>query len=55
MREQIISAAKDEKIRESALHKLTEVKMHLPMAIPGYTDFFCSLEHCTNVGVDLTP
>ncbi|OQV02205.1 hypothetical protein CLAIMM_07440 isoform 2 [Cladophialophora immunda] len=22
--------------------------MHLPVAIPEYTDFFCSLEHCTN-------
>lgn len=24
--------------------------MHLPVAIPEYTDFFCSLEHCNNVG-----
>ena len=25
--------------------------MHLPVSIPEYTDFFCSLEHCSNVGV----
>ena len=23
--------------------------MHLPVTIPEYTDFFCSLEHCSNV------
>jgi fumarylacetoacetase len=48
-REQIISAARDGKIPQSSLHKLAEVKMHLPVFIPGYTDFFCSLEHCSNV------
>ncbi|KIW88388.1 fumarylacetoacetase [Cladophialophora bantiana CBS 173.52] len=47
-RDQIISACKDGKIPDSGLHKLSEVKMHLPVAIPEYTDFFCSLEHCTN-------
>ena len=51
-REQIISAAKDGKIPESSLRKLADVKLHLPVAIPDYTDFFCSLEHCQNVGFD---
>ncbi len=52
-REQIITAVKDGKIPESSLHKLADVKLHLPVNIPDYTDFFCSLEHCQNVGLDL--
>jgi fumarylacetoacetase len=51
VREQIISAAKDGKIPDAALHRLSEVTMHLPVSIPEYTDFFCSLEHCINVSV----
>ncbi|KAJ9605801.1 hypothetical protein H2200_009650 [Cladophialophora chaetospira] len=47
-REEIISAAKDGKIPESSLYKLADVKMHLPVNVPDYTDFFCSLEHCQN-------
>lgn len=52
-REQIISAAKDGKIPDSSLHKLTDVKMHLPVDIPDYTDFTTSLEHCQNVSIAL--
>ena len=30
--------------------KQTDVVMHLPVHIPGYTDFYSSKEHATNVG-----
>ena len=28
-----------------------DVKLHLPIAVAGYTDFYSSKEHATNVGV----
>lgn len=49
VREQIIAGCKDGKIPSECLHKLTGVKTHLPVYVPGYTDFYCSLEHCQNV------
>ena len=49
MREQLISALKDGSLPEEIAYKLSEVQLHLPVNIPGYTDFFCSLEHCQNV------
>ncbi|MDO5768882.1 MAG: fumarylacetoacetase [Psychrobacter sp.] len=33
-----------------ALFKQSEVRMHLPIQVPGYTDFYSSKEHATNVG-----
>lgn len=33
-----------------AIHPLNEVRMHLPVDIPNYTDFYSSEEHATNVG-----
>lgn len=36
--------------RKKIFFKQTEVKMHLPVHIPGYTDFYSSKEHATNVG-----
>ncbi|KIX07964.1 fumarylacetoacetase [Rhinocladiella mackenziei CBS 650.93] len=48
VREQIISAWENGNLTPDCLHQLTSVKMHLPVDIPGYTDFFCSLEHCQN-------
>jgi len=40
----------------AALRKLTvipfsQAKLHLPIAVAGYTDFYSSKEHATNVGV----
>ena len=32
-------------------HKQSAVKMHLPVAIGDYTDFYSSIEHATNVGM----
>ncbi|CAO3690570.1 unnamed protein product [Rhizopus microsporus] len=36
---------------EKALIPLSSVKMHLPAQIGDYTDFYCSREHATNVGI----
>ncbi|KAI7866484.1 fumarylacetoacetase [Mucor mucedo] len=36
---------------QKVLIPLTEVKMHLPAKIGDYTDFYCSREHATNVGI----
>ena len=33
------------------LHPLSEVKIHMPMKVEGFSDFMCSLEHITNVSV----
>lgn len=37
-------------LREKIFFKQSDVKMHLPVHIPGYTDFYSSKEHATNVG-----
>ncbi|RII83045.1 fumarylacetoacetase [Neopusillimonas maritima] len=37
-------------LRERCLVPSTRVQMHLPVQIPGYTDFYSSKEHATNVG-----
>ena len=34
-----------------ALVPMADVKLHLPIAVAGYTDFYSSKEHATNVGV----
>ncbi len=40
----------DAALREQVLVAMDTVTMHLPVAIPGYTDFYSSKEHATNVG-----
>ena len=43
---------RDNKIlRERALVPMAQAKLHLPIAVAGYTDFYSSKEHATNVGV----
>ena len=37
-------------LRERALVPMRDVTLHLPIDIPGYTDFYSSREHATNVG-----
>lgn len=37
-------------LREKIFFKQSDVTMHLPVHIPGYTDFYSSKEHATNVG-----
>jgi fumarylacetoacetase len=41
----------NEKLRQRALVPMADVKLHLPIAVAGYTDFYSSKEHATNVGV----
>src|ERR1700710_530557 len=41
----------NEKLRKRALVPMTNAKLHLPIAVAGYTDFYSSKEHATNVGV----
>jgi fumarylacetoacetase len=38
-------------LRERALVPIASVKLHLPITVAGYTDFYSSKEHATNVGV----
>ncbi|MFJ5383867.1 fumarylacetoacetase, partial [Cupriavidus sp. CER94] len=37
-------------LRDKALVPMSAAKLHLPVDIPGYTDFYSSREHATNVG-----
>lgn len=37
-------------LQDKALFKQDDVTMHLPVHVPGYTDFYSSKEHATNVG-----
>jgi fumarylacetoacetase len=41
----------NENLRKRALVPMADVRMHLPIAVSGYTDFYSSREHATNVGV----
>jgi fumarylacetoacetase len=41
----------NEALRERALVPMRTVKVHLPITVAGYTDFYSSKEHATNVGV----
>jgi len=38
-------------LRERALVPRSQARLHLPIAVTGYTDFYSSREHATNVGV----
>ncbi len=38
-------------LRALALLPMADVKLHMPIAVAGYTDFYSSREHATNVGV----
>ena len=37
-------------LRRKALFNQADVTLHLPLHVPGYTDFYSSKEHATNVG-----
>jgi fumarylacetoacetase len=41
----------DAPLRRRALVPMADARMHLPIAVAGYTDFYSSKEHATNVGV----
>ncbi len=38
-------------LRSRALVPMADIKLYLPIAVAGYTDFYSSREHATNVGV----
>ena len=38
-------------LRRLALVPMAQAKLHMPIAVAGYTDFYSSKEHATNVGV----
>jgi fumarylacetoacetase len=40
----------NETLRRRALVPMADVKLHLPITVSGYTDFYASKEHATNVG-----
>ncbi|KAK4508624.1 hypothetical protein PRZ48_002363 [Zasmidium cellare] len=54
IRTHIQSALKDHKIPPSVLVPLKDVNPHLPMSIPGFSDFYTSLDHCKNCSGELT-
>lgn len=37
-------------LQKKSLFKQADVTMHLPVQVPGFTDFYSSKEHATNVG-----
>jgi fumarylacetoacetase len=43
-------ALRDSPLRDTVLVAQSDAQMQLPVEIPGYTDFYSSKEHATNVG-----
>jgi fumarylacetoacetase len=41
----------NDELRKNALVPMRDVTLHLPITVAGYTDFYSSKEHATNVGV----
>jgi fumarylacetoacetase len=41
----------NEELRKQALLPMRDVRLHMPITVAGYTDFYSSKEHATNVGV----
>jgi len=41
----------NEELRKLALVPMADVQLHMPFMVAGYTDFYSSKEHATNVGV----
>lgn len=41
---------KDKTAQKQIFHQVKDVKMHLPVHIGDYTDFYSSIQHATNVG-----
>jgi len=49
VRQKIIEDIQNSNVDNECLIPLWKVTMHLPMRIGGFSDFYCSLEHCQNV------
>jgi fumarylacetoacetase len=41
----------NDELRRQALVRMADARLHMPFAVSGYTDFYSSKEHATNVGV----
>jgi fumarylacetoacetase len=41
----------NDELRGRALAPMADVKLHMPIAVAGYTDFYASKEHATNIGI----
>ena len=41
----------DKGLRDRVLAPMSQATLHLPIAVAGYTDFYSSREHATNVGI----
>jgi len=41
----------NDELRQQALVPMADATLHMPVAVAGYTDFYSSKEHATNVGV----
>jgi fumarylacetoacetase len=41
----------NDELRKLALVPMRDVRLHMPITVAGYTDFYSSKEHATNVGV----
>jgi fumarylacetoacetase len=53
VRSRITELLTDERHRatvEAALHRLSDVRLHLPFTVGDYVDFYASEQHATNVG-----
>ncbi|MFN5063206.1 MAG: fumarylacetoacetase [Pseudomonadota bacterium] len=45
----------DDTLREKSLHRIDSVKLHMPIKVEEYTDFYSSIHHAQNVGALLRP
>lgn len=49
VRERIQHDVRTEQLGSECLIPLSETTNLMPMEVQGYSDFYCSLEHCRNV------
>ena len=50
VRSKLQTIIKENKLPKESLLPIKEVKLHLPIQVGDYTDFYASKEHATNVG-----
>ena len=43
------------RVEDGCFFPAKDVTMHLPMDIPQFSDFYCSLEHASNVCAESAP
>ncbi|KAG0127783.1 hypothetical protein HOY82DRAFT_60683 [Tuber indicum] len=54
VRQRIREDVQGNHVKESCFVEASRTKMHLPMHIGDYSDFYCSLEHCQNCSAHLS-